>query len=167
MAKNYINSGSVLDDLVAPSGGVTSGKGYLIGGMFVVALTSAAAAELFTGQNDGNWELDAATHASNQGIAQCGPVYWDVANARCTNVATGNLLIGSATAAKVSTDATVSVKLWPRAAAPVAAITKPAATGASNSTPYGFTTAQQANDLIAAVRALVDSAGLTGVAVPN
>ena len=167
MAKNYIFSGSVLDDLVAPAGGVEAGKGYLIGALFVIALISAAEDEVFTGQLDGAWELDAASHASNQVIDQGGPVYYDATEDRCTNVATGNILIGAAIADKASTDTSVRVKLWPRGAAPEAAITPVATTGASNTTPYGYTTQAQANAIPTAINSIIAALGKHGIVVPG
>lgn len=141
MAGNYNYSGEVKDDLVAPSGGVTSGLIYVIGGQVWVAQTSADEGELFTGKNDGNWTLPAASHASNQAVALFGPVFWDSTNARCTNVATGNTLIGWAAVAKVSTDTEIEVTLWPRPPAQDIA-DPPAATAPTNSTPYGYGQAQ-------------------------
>lgn len=150
MSKNYNYSGEVKDDLIAPAGGVTSGLVYVIGGQAWVAETSADEGELFTGKNNGNWTLPAATHASNQAIALGGPVFWDATNLRCTNVASGNTLLGAASAAKVSTDTEVEVTLWPRP--PAQDISDPpVGTAPTNSTPYGFTQAQ-ATALLAWVR---------------
>lgn len=150
MSKNYNYSGEVKDDLVAPSGGVVAGLVYVIGGQVWVAQTSADEGELFTGKNDGNWTLPAASHASNQAIALFGPVFWDAANLRCTNVAAGNTLIGAATSAKVSTATEVDVSLWPRP--PAQDISDPpAATAATNTTPYGFAQAQ-ANAIVTWIR---------------
>ena len=166
MAKNFVQGGDVLD-LTAPSGGVTSGKGYLIGAIFVIALVTADEGETFAGQTTGVFELEAATHATTQGIAEAGPVYWDAAAGKATKTATGNTLIGSTVEAKVSTASTVKVNLWGRSAAPHAALTKPAATAATNTTPYGFASATQADALITAVRALIDIAEQQGHAIPT
>jgi predicted RecA/RadA family phage recombinase len=167
MAKNFIYSGSTHDALVAPAGGVVSGKGYLIGAIFVIALTSAAEGDLFTGREDGAWELDAVGHVSAQAIGQGGPVYWDTAAGKATKIPSATtVLIGAAIVAKPTADTTVQVNLWGRAAAPVAAITKPVATAATATTPYGFASQAQADALVTAVRALIDAAGLHGIAIP-
>jgi len=165
MAKNFVSSGSVLD-LVAPSGGVVAGKAYLIGALLVIALVSAAEGDTFAGQLDGVWELDAATHATTQAIAEGGPVYWDATAGKATATATGNTLIGAAVEAKVSTVATVKVNLWGRAAAPVAAITAVATTAATSSTPYGFSQAQ-ANAIPTSINAIIAALALHGIAVPG
>lgn len=165
MAKNFVSSGSVLD-LVAPSGGVLSGKAYLIGAILAIALTSQDEGDTFAGQVDGVWELDAVAHADAQAIAAGGPVYWDATAGKATKTSLGNTLIGAAVEAKVSTDTTVKVNLWGRAAAPHAALTKPAATAATNSTPYGYSQAQ-ANAILVAVTALIDIAEQQGHAIPS
>ena len=165
MAKNFVQGGDVLD-LTAPSGGVTSGKGYLIGAIFVIALVTADEGETFAGQTTGVFELDAATHATTQGIDEAGPVYWDATAGKATKTASGNTLIGAAVQTKVSTAASVKVNLWGRAAAPAAAITDAATTGASNSTPYGFTTSAQADAIVTKLNAALAALRLHGIIVP-
>lgn len=160
MSRNYVYSGDVFDDLVAPVGGVTAGLVYVIGGIVVVAQTSAAAGELFTGKADGVWTLPAASHVSNQALAIGDAVFWDAGNLRCTNVNTG-VLIGAATVAKVSSATEATVKLWQRPS-PVTGGTVPATTAPTNSTPYGFAQAQAAAilDWIAKADPALKAAGI-------
>lgn len=128
--RNYLQGGEALD-LVAPSGGVTSGVGVLIGSIFAVASITAAAGATFAGITEGVVEHAAATHATTQAIAAGGNVYWDDTAKVCTATATGNTLIGTAVEAKVSTVALVKVKLNPRHAAASAAITDALTAGAA------------------------------------
>lgn len=131
--RNYLQGGQALD-LIAPSGGVTSGVGVLIGALFAVAAVTAAEAATFAGYTEGVFELAAATHASTQAISAGGAVYWDDSAKRCTATATGNTAIGVAVEDKVSTVALVKVKLTPRMAGAGAAIADASVAHALNST---------------------------------
>tara|TARA_R110002124_G_scaffold173690_4_gene341334 strand:- start:24953 stop:25414 length:462 start_codon:yes stop_codon:yes gene_type:complete len=111
--KNFIQPGETLD-LLAPSGGVTSGLGYLIGALFVVAAVTAAEGETFAGARTGVFDLDATTHASTQAFAAGDPVYWNDTTKKVTATATGNQIIGFAVEAKESTAATAKVLLVQR-----------------------------------------------------
>lgn len=164
MSKTFREPGHNLDGLIAPTGGVVSGRVYRIGGLVVVSSDTVAETLPFTGITGGVHELAAAT---SQAPAVGDPIYWDATAHQCTTVATGNLLIGACRKAKASAAATVWVKLWSRAAAPVSAITKPVTTAATNSSPYGYATQAQADAVVTAVRALIDMAGLQGMAIPG
>lgn len=111
--KNFVQPGETLD-LIAPSGGVTSGLGYLIGALFVVAAVTAAEGEDFAGARTGVFDLDATTHASTQAFAAGDPVYWNDTTKKVTATATGNQMIGFAVEAKVSTAAVARVLLVQR-----------------------------------------------------
>ena len=111
--KNFVQEGESLD-LIAPSGGVVSGLGYLLGALFVIAATTAAEGEVFSGARTGVFDLDATTHASTQAFAVGDPVYWNDTTKKVTATATGNQLIGFATEAKVSTAAVARVLLVQR-----------------------------------------------------
>lgn len=111
--KNFVQPGTNLD-LIAPSGGVTAGLGYLIGALFVVASFTAAEGETFVGVREGVFELAATTHATDQAFAAGDPVYWNDTTKKVTATATGNQRIGFATEAKVSTDAVAKVLLVQR-----------------------------------------------------
>jgi predicted RecA/RadA family phage recombinase len=106
MAKNFIQPGENLT-LIAPSGGVVSGTGYLIGTLFVVAQVSAAAAATFAASTCGVWELPKASGAWTAGAK----VYWDDTAKNVTTTATSNTLIGCATIAQVSGATTGYVRL--------------------------------------------------------
>jgi predicted RecA/RadA family phage recombinase len=104
---NFIQSGDVVT-LTAPSGGVTSGNGYKIGQLFVVAANTAAATEEFEGKTDGVYTLPKTTGTAwTEGVL----LYWDDSTDKATTVAEDNLLIGCAAAAADSADATGAVRL--------------------------------------------------------
>lgn len=108
--KNFIQPGNTVS-LIAPSGGVVSGNGYLIGALFVVALHSAAAGAAFEGVTEGCFTLAAEGAGSGQAIAQGALVYWDNTEKRCTATATNNTKIGCAITAKITTATAVDVRL--------------------------------------------------------
>jgi len=118
---NFVQEGHSLD-FVAPAGGVVSGGLYVTGAFAHIAATTAAEGESYAGWLEGVYTLTAETHATTQAIAKGGPVYWDAGNSRATKTATGNVLIGAAVDAKVSTVASVKVRLQPRQVAAGAAI---------------------------------------------
>lgn len=108
MANNYSQPGEILS-LTAPAGGVTVDKGVLIGTTFVVALITAAAGVAFNGSTCGVWTLD---KLSTDVWAVGDKIYWDNANARCTNLpGPGLRLIGYATASAVNPSSTGNVRL--------------------------------------------------------
>lgn len=107
MAKNFVQPGHVLT-LTAPAGGVTSGSGYLIGGLFVVALHSAPDGEPFEGQCTGVWQLP---KTSAQAWTEGAPIYWNTTSSVATTAASGNTLIGHAVAAAANPSATGLVRL--------------------------------------------------------
>lgn len=91
MATNFVYEGERLE-LTAPTGGVTTGVGVLIGTRFVVALVTAVAGAKFNGAAEGVWDL---AKVSAQAWGEGDKIYWDQANGRCTNVPTAGLrLIG-------------------------------------------------------------------------
>jgi predicted RecA/RadA family phage recombinase len=104
---NYIKPGNTLT-FTAPSGGVTSGLGYKIGQLFVVAAITAAEGDEFEGKTDGVYTLPKTTGAAwTEGQL----LYWDDTNDKVITTATGNLLIGCAAAAAGSDDTTGTVRL--------------------------------------------------------
>jgi predicted RecA/RadA family phage recombinase len=107
MAANHIQPGKVLE-LTAPAGGVVSGTPYLVGALFVVALTTAAAAASFRAATDEAWELPKATgQAWTEGAA----LYWDDTAKKVTTTSAGNTKIGCAIAAAASGDTVGKVLL--------------------------------------------------------
>lgn len=112
--KNYISEGNLVPNLVAPSGGVVSGQGYVIGAsMFVIADQTVAAGGLFTGATRGLYTLPVDQTVT---IAAGDIAYWNATNSNVTNVATSNKLIGA----------------FPYAQAAAAALTIPVNVGASH-----------------------------------
>lgn len=97
--KTLRTSGDVLT-IIAPSGGVVSGTGYLIGTMFGVAESTQAAGELFAFRIKGKVKLP---KAASQAWAICVKVYWDDTAKNVTTTSSGNSLIGAA--AEVATSA--------------------------------------------------------------
>lgn len=105
--KTYVQRGLSLD-CVAPSGGVTSGKGVLIGTMFGVAAVTALVGESFALHLEGVYILDKAT---SQAWTVGAALYWDDTAKKVTTTSGGNTKIGVATAIAGSADTTGYVRL--------------------------------------------------------
>lgn len=105
--KNFIQPGDVVT-LTAPTGGVVSGSGYLIGTMFVVAAGNAAQATPFEGKTTGVFNL---TKATGVNWVQGAALYWDNTAKAITNSASGNKMIGTAMNARVNADTTCEIRL--------------------------------------------------------
>ncbi|UDL03979.1 DUF2190 family protein [Marinobacter sp. CA1] len=107
MARNYVKPGNVLT-LTAPSGGVVSGGGYVVGDLFVIAVHNAAEGEPFEGNAVGAWDLPkASSDPWGEGVK----VYWD--GTQATTVATDNHLIGHSAAVADADAPTGLVRLQP------------------------------------------------------
>lgn len=105
--KNYIQPGDTLT-LTAPSGGVLSGGGYIIGDLFVVSTVTAAVGLPFAAKTTGVFELPKlSAQAWTEGVV----VYWDATNSRCTTVGTSNRPIGVAAEAAANPSAVGRVRL--------------------------------------------------------
>lgn len=107
MATNYVQEGDVLN-LIAPSGGVVSGTGYLIGSLFVVALVTAAAGVSFAASVEGVFTLP---KTSAQAWTEGQKLFWDNTNARVDSDSTVGQLIGVAAAVAADPTATGVVRL--------------------------------------------------------
>lgn len=107
MATNYVRDGDVLP-LVAPSGGVTAGVGYVIGAIFAVATKAAAATETFVGQCEG---VVALAKSGSLTWTQGEKVFWDDTAKACKKTSTGYFLIGTAIDVVVAGDTTIRVRL--------------------------------------------------------
>lgn len=118
MATNYASAGEVLE-LTAPSGGVVSGVGYLVGSAFVIALGSAAQTEKFRGQRVGKFRLPKATHATDKAFAEGEQVFWDPAEKRLDKTGATHIPVGYVESAAASTAATCEVVLTGEATAVV------------------------------------------------
>lgn len=119
MAQNFIQCGEKLT-LTAPTGGVESEGGYLIGALFVVAEDTAAEGDPFTGNAEGVFELPKATGYT---VAEGDVLYWDVADAEF-NSDTANEPVAIATAAAGSSATKVYAALNPRGIDAASALTR-------------------------------------------
>lgn len=105
--KNYVRDGDRIP-LTAPAGGVVSGRGYQIGDLFVVALSTAAAGEGFTAQTEGVIEhAKTSAQAWTEGAA----IYWDNTNFLFTTTVGSNKKIGHAVAVAANPSATGFARL--------------------------------------------------------
>jgi predicted RecA/RadA family phage recombinase len=107
--QNFIQVGDQLE-VVAPAA-LASGEGVLIGALFGVATTAAAAGAPVVLRLVGVVTQPKATGA----IAAGAKVYWDATNKRVTTTATGNSVIGHAARAALSADALAYIRLQPGA----------------------------------------------------
>lgn len=96
--------------LIAPSGGVVSGRGVKIGSIIAIASKTAAEGETFNGDTEGCFTHAAATP---QAWTQGALLYWDDTAKAFTTTSTSNTKAGVAIEAKGSADAVGSVKLIP------------------------------------------------------
>lgn len=108
MARNYLNSGNDVD-LLAPTGGTTSGVGVLVGRIFSIAKLTVAVAIAFVGGTRGSWTL---AKTSAQAWAAGDVIFWDNTNARCDNLPTaGFRRIGVCITAAANPSSTGEVRL--------------------------------------------------------
>lgn len=110
MAKNKFSEGSPLD-FVAPSGGVTSGKGFKVGGLIPIAETTQLAGETVAGHVTGVWDVDSDAGAA--WTAYTTVIYWDDTAKKFTATSTSNTKCGIAAADKLSAATTGRVRLQP------------------------------------------------------
>ncbi|MCP3916150.1 MAG: DUF2190 family protein [bacterium] len=108
MAQNFRKSGDTIT-MIAPTGGVVAGVGYVIGDRFVIAAFDTAAGEPFEGHTLGEWDLPKDTSILAAGVK----VYWKNASMdkEVGTQGNGRYLIGTTTAAAASGDATARVRL--------------------------------------------------------
>jgi predicted RecA/RadA family phage recombinase len=105
--KNYVQKGEILD-IVAPSGGVTSGVPVLIGSLLVIPQTTAAVGELFAGLVQGVIEY---TKVSAQAWTQNLKIYWDDTAKNFTSTVGSNTLVGVAAAPAANPTSTGWIRL--------------------------------------------------------
>lgn len=103
--KNFVQDGEVVT-LTAPYA-VASGGGALVGSLFGVAASTVANGAQGEFCTEGVFDLAKASGAVTQGAK----IYWDNAAKVVTTTASGNTLIGAATQAAQSGDATARVRL--------------------------------------------------------
>lgn len=87
---------------------VASDAGFLVGSIFAVASSAALSGAEVEGARRGVFII---TALSTDTFSVGAKVYWDNTNKRCTSTASGNTLIGAATAVKASGATTVTVLL--------------------------------------------------------
>ena len=97
MARNFVQPGETLT-LIAPRN-VTSGEGFMVGGIFAVALAAAAIGKPVEARRVGVFDL---TKAAGAAWTAGQKVYWDNAAFNVTATAGSNTLIGAATQAAAS-----------------------------------------------------------------
>jgi len=106
--QNYIKEGDNMT-LVAPSGGVTSGVGYVIGALFAVSEDTVAATYDFVGMTEGVFQF---TKDTGDTAAQGAKVWWDNTNKKVEFAsATGLYEIGTLMSAATSGVLTAKVRL--------------------------------------------------------
>lgn len=107
MATNYIQPGDAIT-IAAPSGGVTSGVGVLVGTLFGIAATTAAEGESVAIVTEGVFShAKTSAQAWTVGVA----IYWDNTNKVMTTASSGNTLVGKAVAAAENPSSTGVVRL--------------------------------------------------------
>lgn len=102
---NFISSGDNVT-LAAPYD-VLSGAGFLIGSLFAVAAYDAVSGATVEGVREGIFDLTKDTSVFSVGSL----VYWDNSAKKVTSVDSGHKLIGVATVAALTGDATARVVL--------------------------------------------------------
>lgn len=90
--KNYIQPGNIIT-VTAPTGGIKSGAGLLIGNLFGIATADAAAGADVEMVTVGVFDL---LKAANATFTEGQRVSWDAANAQTVAPATGMIPIGIA-----------------------------------------------------------------------
>lgn len=101
--KNFLGDGETLHGLVAPTGGVVAGLGYVIGAnTFVVAQETVAQTLPFVGKRTGIFRLPKST---SDALVQGAQAFWDNTTklVRAAS-ATGRFPIGVVTEARLAAD---------------------------------------------------------------
>ena len=105
--KNFVQDGEIIE-VIAPTGGVTSGDGVLIGALFGVAAATGAEGAAVNIVTEGVFMLPKLSTAV---FAAGGKVSWDDTNSRCDAPGTGLYPVGAATVAAGNGTTTVKVRL--------------------------------------------------------
>ena len=105
--KNYISTGDIVT-VAAPAGGVTSGQGVVVGSIFGVAVTTAAATADVAVQVEGVFDL---AKKSGTAFSQGDKVSWDNVHAYADTPASTLYPCGYAVKAAGTSDTTVRVRL--------------------------------------------------------
>jgi predicted RecA/RadA family phage recombinase len=111
MANNFKQEGDTLS-LIAPSGGVVAGKGYVIGSLFVVALVTADAGAIFAGATKGVFEMTKNTGSSGKAFTAGEAIFYDNGtDKRWDKTGSGFYQVGVAVEAATTTATTVKVAI--------------------------------------------------------
>ncbi|KQM65793.1 hypothetical protein ASE75_06060 [Sphingomonas sp. Leaf17] len=97
MARNFVQPGETLT-LIAPRA-LASGDGFMVGGIFAVALAAAAIGKPVEARRIGVWDL---TKTAGQAWTPGQKLYWDNTTFAVTTTVGTNALIGAATQAAAS-----------------------------------------------------------------
>jgi predicted RecA/RadA family phage recombinase len=97
MARNFVQPGETLT-LIAPRT-LASGDGFVVGGIFAVALAAASVGKPVEARRVGVWDL---TKAAGAAWTAGQKVYWDNTAFNVTATVGSNTLIGAATQAAAS-----------------------------------------------------------------
>jgi predicted RecA/RadA family phage recombinase len=109
MSTKFISPGTVLDGLVAPTGGVTVDVGVLVQNVVVVPQSTVAQTLTFSGYVEGVFTM---AKASGNAWAVGQNLYWDTANNNWVTAQSATARrAGIAAAAAGSSDTTGAVKL--------------------------------------------------------
>jgi len=90
--ETFVAPGEVVE-FTAPTGGVVSGSGYIVGSLFVVATETKAQTLKFSALVEGVVDLP---KVAEEGWTENQKIYWDTSPAGLTSVSSGNTLIGVA-----------------------------------------------------------------------
>ncbi|OYD82508.1 DUF2190 family protein [Azospirillum brasilense] len=105
--KNYLQPGHTIT-VAAPSGGVSSGDGMIVGALFGVAATDAAAGAALDIAIEGVFALPKGASTT---FASGGVVSFDIATRQCVAPGSGKYPIGAAIEAAGNGTTTVNVRL--------------------------------------------------------
>lgn len=146
MASNFIQPGKQITQ-TAPTGGVTTGVGVLIGRIYSIALATVAAAASFVGATSGVWSL---AKTSAQAWVVGDKIYWDPTNKRADNVPTaGFRQIGLCTEAAANPSSTGKVWLI-QGIGPIQGDALPAAASKNTAGPVTLTAAEILGGIVVA-----------------
>jgi predicted RecA/RadA family phage recombinase len=108
--RNYQQEGETVT-LTAPSGGVVSGVGYVIGSMFVVATSTVAETLPFEGQTDGIFVMPKAASGSGKAFTEGEAVFWNNTLKQWDKTGSGFFQVGVVVAAALTTATTCVVAI--------------------------------------------------------
>lgn len=146
MASNYLQPGKDID-ITAPTGGVATGVGALIGRLFGLALSTASAAVASVLGTQGVWNM---AKTSAQSWVAGDPIYWDNTNKRADNaVAAGFRRIGVAVEGAANPSSTGKVRL-DHFAGPIQGEQLPAPASKSTAGPVTLTAAEVLGGIVVA-----------------